>query len=255
MLEMIRRFGVEKKWVFGLVLGIVTVTFVGTMGWMGMSAPSGVYAAKVNGDEILVTDLDRAYKNLYQRYADAYGKEWNDDLAKQIGLRRQALEQLVDSRLWRKRAQEMGLAASDAEVRDAVMREEAFQVNGRFNTNRYRDLLQRVRLTPEAFEASVRNSILEAKARQLSMSAADASAVDIQVFKLPDDAKLGAEELAAQQAQRRQALQRRKGDQLQAAITEHLKQESDLKIYAEAAGLVENKPASPAAPSSDTPAP
>lgn len=239
MLESIRRWGVEKKWVFATVLGIVCIAFVGTMGWMGMSAPTGIYAAKVNGDEVLVSEFERAYQNAYRQYEKMVGDEWNEDMAKQFGLKRQVLMQLVDERLWVDRAHELGLKVSDNEVRDALMAIGAFQINGRFNPKQYRQVLKRIHLTAEAFEASVRTEMLADKARALTLAAAAVSSADLELLSNPAeaDAELTPEEQAERDRTRRQGLSSRKQNQVMSAASAHLRQTARLELFPENIGL------------------
>ncbi|MDH5525798.1 MAG: SurA N-terminal domain-containing protein [Nitrospirota bacterium] len=239
MLEVIRRWGVEKKWMFAIVMGTVTVAFVGGMGMLGMSGPTGIYAAKVNGDEILVTEFERAYKNTYQRYQQMIGEEWNDEMAEQFGLKRQVLMQMVDQRLWIDRAEELGLAVSDAEVREALMEIGAFQINGRFNPAQYKQALKRIRTSAEAFEASVRTDLLASKARTFAVAAAGVSHADMTLFATPaeDDAKLSAEERAEQDRTRMQGLNNRKQNQVMSSVVAHLRQTADLELFPENVGI------------------
>jgi peptidyl-prolyl cis-trans isomerase D len=92
----------------------------------------------------------------------------NEALLKQLGIDRQILQQLVDERAAIEEAGRLGLRATDAEVRERIVKLPAFQENGHFiGEDRYRQVLrmQRPPLTSAEFESSVRRSIVLDKLR------------------------------------------------------------------------------------------
>ena len=236
MLEAIRRLGVEKRWVFGIVLGIVTVTFVGTMGWMGMSGPSGAYAAKVNGEVVLLGDFKEAYRNTYRNYERMLGDKFDPDLMKSLNLPLQVVMQLVDRKLWLSLGHDLGLAATDDEVRDALMSIQAFQTNGRFNSRRYQDVLQRINSSPEAFENGMRDDLVIEQARQIVGGAVRLTDADLKDLP-PPDKDATPEDAARQQADQRRSLLSRKRAQLLMGYTAYLRKEADIRIFQENLGV------------------
>ncbi|MBI5137598.1 MAG: SurA N-terminal domain-containing protein [Nitrospirae bacterium] len=231
MLQLIRTMAVEKRWVLGLVFGTVAVVFVFSMGWMGMSAPSGVYAAKVNGREILLADYARAYQNQYKQYERLYGEQFNADLAKAMGLRERVLWELVDQLLWVDLATSMGLTVSDAELRDQVTRFPAFQVNNRFDSAHYKRALARAGLAPEVFESSVRQDMLAAKAQELVRAGAQVTRADLVVFAQNPDGDLSEAERAERDQQRLTGLLGRKQGQMLAAFAGQLRAQAELEVF------------------------
>jgi peptidyl-prolyl cis-trans isomerase D len=230
MLEAIRRFGVEKRWVFGLVLGLVTVTFVGTMGWMGMSGPSGAYAAKAGGEVVLLADFERSYKNAYRNYQQRLGDQFSDELMNAINLKMQVLMGLIDHKLWLAEARRLGLSASDAELRDALMDIPAFQASGRFNSRVYLEALSRIHMSPEEFENGLRDDIVVDKVQSLVASAAEVTAADVADAPPPQVAPGSAP--PGPEARRTEILDRKRA-QVVAAYTNHLRVLGDVHIYRE----------------------
>jgi len=237
MLEMIRRLGVERRWVYGILLGLVTVTFVGTMGWMGMSGPSGAYAAKVGGEVVLLAEYEQAYKNAYRGYQRQLGDQFSDDLMDAIHLKQQVVMALVDRKLWLATAHRLGLAASDDEVRKTLMDIPAFQDNGRFNSRAYLDLLSRMHKTPESFEGGIRNDILVEKAQRIVASAAQVTPADVEAAAAeakaqaqPDQAPPPADALRANALGRKQS-------QVVSAYTDYLRTQTGVRIFRENLGL------------------
>lgn len=236
MLEAIRRLGVEKRWVFGLVLGIVTVTFVGTMGWMGMSGPSGAYAAKVNGEVVLLADFKEAYRNTYRNYEQMLGDKFDPELMKSLNLPLHVVMQMVDRKLWLSMGHDLGLAASDDEVRKALLSFPAFQENGRFNSRLYQRILDRNNSSPEAFENSLRDDLVVQQAQDIVGSAARLTDADLKDLP-PPDKDATPEEAAKQQADQRRSLLNRKRRQVLAAYTAYLRKGADIRIFQENLGV------------------
>lgn len=232
MLEAIRRFGVEKRWVFGIVLGFVTVAFVGTMGWVGLSGPSGAYAAKVDGEVVLLSEWQEAYKRTYRQYQNQLGDQFTPELVEALNLKMQVLTGLIDRTLWREMARDVGLTVSDAEVRQALMDIPAFQANGRFNSRQYTEVLQRIRTTPEAFEAGVREDLLVAKAQALIGSAVRVTDADMASLAAEDE-DLEPDEAARREAERRTGLLNRKRSQVLAAYGAQMRERARIHVYQE----------------------
>jgi peptidyl-prolyl cis-trans isomerase D len=230
MLEAIRRFGVEKRWVFGLVLGIVTVTFVGTMGWMGMSGPSGAYAAKAGGEVVLLADFQQAYKNAYRAYQKRLGDQFSDELMQAIDLKTQVLMGLIDRKLWLAEARRLGMVATDGEVRKALMDIPAFQASGRFNSRTYLEALRRVHMTPESFEAEMRNDLVVEKAQRVVASAAEVTKADL--ADAPAPAAEPGSPPPSPEARRAELLQRKQA-QVISAYTDHLRAGTEIQIFRE----------------------
>jgi hypothetical protein len=237
MLEMIRRLGVERRWVYGLLLGLVTVTFVGTMGWMGMSGPGKAYVAKVGGEVVLVSEFEQAYKNAYRGYQRQLGDQFSDDLMQAIHLKEQVVMALVDRKLWLATAHDLGLAASDAEVRNALLDIPAFQDNGRFNSRTYLDLLARMHTSPETFESNIREDILVDKAQQIVSSAAQVTPTDLAAAAAEDKAKAAPDQAPPTDEVLRSEALGRKRSQVVAAYTGYLRTQSRVHVYRENLGL------------------
>jgi peptidyl-prolyl cis-trans isomerase D len=80
-------------------------------------------------------------------------------MLKSLNLKNTLLEELIQKRLLRQEAQELGLTASDDELMDAIGQVREFQVAGRFNKERYLQLLRANRLTPGEFEEEQREQL------------------------------------------------------------------------------------------------
>jgi hypothetical protein len=231
MLHLIRTWGVEKRWVFGIVFGGVALMFVFSMGWMGMSAPIGVYAAKVNGTEILTTHFNRAYQSRYKEMEKLYGDQFNEELVKTIGLRQQVVMGMVDELLWLTMAAKNGLHVSDGELASTIKEFPSFQVNNRFNTAHYKRVLSRAGMSPEAFENSVRQGILNTKAQDLVRASVQVTDADLLPYAEPEDAELAADELTRRDDQRKVQIKRMKQAQMMTAYVTQMRAQADIEIF------------------------
>jgi peptidyl-prolyl cis-trans isomerase D len=162
MITVMRRY--RRMLQIGLLLVIaafvLTSVFVGTMGG-GSDRTDAV--ASVNGEAI---PLER-YQRRYQAYLDAYSRVYRDrfspELAEQLGLPQQAVNDLVQEALVVQRARAEGLEVSDEELNAQIQAVPAFQDNGRFSLRRYQDFLKRRGTSAGAFEGDVRRELTRMK--------------------------------------------------------------------------------------------
>ena len=160
MLEQIRK---HMGWMMWVIVGLITVTFL----FFGIypSSGGGDRAAKVGNTVITMDEVNRAYRNLSDNYKDLLKDKFNDTIAK--SLKSQALQELIVNRLMIDEAERIGLRVSDAELQAAIMRMPAFSVDGKFDKRAYDRILDRINMTPAAFEASQREFLLRQKMENL----------------------------------------------------------------------------------------
>lgn len=169
MLDLIRK---KQKSVFiKLAFAIIILSFV--IGYAMLTSPGDTgdaqgnsVAVSIDDDAISFADYQTAYGNLYALYQNIYREQFTPELEKQLGLRRQTLDMLVEQVLLSREATRLGLKIGDKELVDAIARVPAFQENGAFNKDRYLQVLAYQRLTPEEFEGRQRQQLLAEKARE-----------------------------------------------------------------------------------------
>lgn len=116
-------------------------------------------AATVNGEEISSFEVEQAYQQRYQQLLEAFGDELPPGMINQQALRREQLDQLIIQELLRQKMQDLGYRASDEQVRRMLREVPAFQDNGRFSPELYRQALSMSGRSPAAFEALIRRDI------------------------------------------------------------------------------------------------
>ena len=132
------------SWVLWLVIGVfVLFVFVDFGSTVPGPAPPTEVAASVGGDDISYGELQRAYRQTEEAYRQAYGAQFTPELARQLQLPLQVLEQLVRQRLLLEEADRMGLRVSDAELQKTVLRVPVFQdASGNFvGGEQYRQII------------------------------------------------------------------------------------------------------------------
>lgn len=142
------------KVIFGLIIIVFVFWGVGSMNDQKASA-----IAYVNEQPITFNQYKRQYDGELERIKEQF-KDITSDQLKQIGFKRQVLEQLIDQALLEQKARETGITASDAEIRRTIARITAFHNDqGRFDADIYRRVLATQGLTPTEFEEAYRQNI------------------------------------------------------------------------------------------------
>lgn len=154
------------SWLIKVLLGAIVVVFI-FWGVGSFRSQRGGRIAVVNGETITIDDYKEAYNNLLERLRQSFGNQLNEDMLKTLGVKEQALEQLINNRLLIQEARKLQFRVSDQELAEAIMNIGAFQNAGTFDNRLYQNVLSRLRLTPEQFEVAQRELMLVAKVRAL----------------------------------------------------------------------------------------
>lgn len=150
-----------QSWLIKLLLGLIVITFIISFG-IGTFSSRKEVLVKVGSEEILVNQFLRQYQEQLDQLRQRFPKN-ADALAKQLNLREQVMNRLVNRQLLLDEAQRQGLRVSQAELRDAIRSQAAFQVNHHFDFRTYRTILQQNNLTPPEYESRVHNDLLMGK--------------------------------------------------------------------------------------------
>ena len=153
------------------ILGAIVLVFVF---WGIGSFRSGRMdvAARVNGHKILMEDLQRAYARTMEGYRRMFGGSL-PSFIKVEDVKKQVLNDLINRSLVMQAASEMGIVASDEEVRQAILHIPAFRTKGAFDQRLYERALREARLTPPVFEAQVRQELVTDKIKALLSAGLD----------------------------------------------------------------------------------
>ena len=119
----------------------------------------------IGGEEITSDAYMQALRQRLEAIGKQFGGELNANLIQQLGVPQQTLEQLVQQRLLLKIARDMGLRATDAEVRAKIVSYPAFQQDGQFvGFESYKRVLEYNHMPISEFEAEIRQEAVIGKA-------------------------------------------------------------------------------------------
>lgn len=141
--------------------------------------------AKVGDVEITQAQYQDAYKQSYQRLQQLYGDAFQPDLIDQKQFRKSVLDDLVTEAVLKKKSQDEGFTASDAELMKFLKTIPAFQKDGKFSPETYRNVLAMNGRTPESVEADLRKSLAVEQLRSSIVDTAFATVPETyQVYRL-----------------------------------------------------------------------
>lgn len=175
MLDLMRKK--KESFIIKIVFVVIVLSFIGTIflvwgkGEEGLGRSSG-YVAKVDRTTISYDTYQNAYQNMLETYRQIFGNNLTPELEKQLNLRQQVLNRLIDSALILKAAKSQGVDVSKEEVSAAIAAMPVFQQNGSFDFGIYQQTLKVNRMTPEAYEDSKKRELLLDKTRKAVMDKA-----------------------------------------------------------------------------------
>lgn len=161
MLEWIRvKFGPV---VIGGIIALIAFVFIAS-GVFSPSATRGIHeasvAGKVNGDSITMGEFNRAYERRIQFFQSMMGGgKLSDEQLKAFQVREGVFEELVRRKLLVQQASKQGVAPSEDEIRDKIQEIPAFQKDGKFSVEAYRQVLSANNYTPGGFEKMIREDL------------------------------------------------------------------------------------------------
>jgi peptidyl-prolyl cis-trans isomerase D len=166
MLDVLRS-NARSAFTWLIVIGIVVVFAVnfgpGSLSQAGCGGAAPPYAARVNGRTIAASEWERQYSQLYQLFRQQAGDAFTRDLADQLGLPAQAMEQIVDRELVVQEAKRRGVAVTRQELTRAVHAIPSFQENGQFRYALYEESARAMYGSPAKFEAAMKDDLLYQK--------------------------------------------------------------------------------------------
>lgn len=143
-------------WVLLIVVGVPFVLW-GIQNYIDVGKEK---PAIVVGDrELFDRDVTRAYERLLQEMGGS------PDLDEKM-LRQEAVEQLVNEEVIAQSAVTAGLAVSDQEVRELIQTMPYFQVEGKFDKEKYRNALASQQLSPAQFVARMKGGLISQQFQQ-----------------------------------------------------------------------------------------
>jgi peptidyl-prolyl cis-trans isomerase D len=149
-----------QGWIAWAIVILISIPFAlwGIQSYLGVGAEP--IAIKVNGIEITQRELDTRYQQVRMRLREQLGAAWRPELFDEKTMRQQVLDQMVEEALLLQVSRDMGLRASDAELRAAILANPTFQDAGRFSRSTYERMVELQGMSPPQYEEALRQRIV-----------------------------------------------------------------------------------------------
>lgn len=157
MLDVLRKR--KRSWIITFLLGLIIVVFIAFYGGNKLGDDASQDVAEVNGELITQREFAIHYQKALERYREMLKGSLTPELEKSLNLRGTLLEELIQKKLVLQEARSLGLATTDEDLVIAISQVPDFQVNGRFNKDRYLQLLRANRISPAQFEEEQREQL------------------------------------------------------------------------------------------------
>ncbi len=171
------------------ILWVVIFVFVALIffGWGGINQQrqdtQDNVAATVGGEQVTYGEFAQQYRSLENFYRQTFGEQFNSELAKQLNLPVQALDQVINRKILLIEARKAGLRVSDQEVSQTILEYPIFKTEaGHFvGDQEYQRIIRRsLRQSVQEFEASVREELLLGKLNALLAKTAYVSDAEVE---------------------------------------------------------------------------
>ena len=158
MLDILRKR--KRSWIITILLGLIIIVFIAFYGGSKYrDTGGGQDVAEVNGEVITQREFELEYERAVDRYRELLKGSLTPEMLKSLNIKRTLLDELIQKRLLLQEAQAMRLTVTDDELASFLSLAPEFQVAGRFNKERYIQLLRANRLTPGDFEEQQRQQL------------------------------------------------------------------------------------------------
>jgi len=157
MLDFLRKR--KRNWAILFLLGLIIIVFVAFYGGNKMGDRGTSEVAVINGEPISQREFAVEYQRALERYREMLKGQLTEEMIKGLNLKGNIVEGLVQKKLVLQEARSLGLLATDDDIANQLAKVPEFQVAGRFNKERYLQILQANRLQPAQFEEDQRNQI------------------------------------------------------------------------------------------------
>jgi len=154
-------------WILWVVIGFITVPFAfwGIESFRGGGGDPVI--AKVGGrflglfgvERITESQLRVAYDRQYRRMQQLLGENFRPEQFEPKQFQQLVLDDMIKQMTMRQYSERKGYVAADSMLVDAVRGMQAFQENGQFSPDRYRELLSREGYSTQRFENEMRDSL------------------------------------------------------------------------------------------------
>jgi peptidyl-prolyl cis-trans isomerase D len=143
-----------------IVLGVIVIVFGGFFGIESYMNPrSETYVARVNGHDITQDEFREKYNQFRSQLQRMYGKQFNGLEFDTPQRKREMLDQMINEQLILDANEKLGVAVPPGRVQQVIMSDPNFQVDGKFDKERYRLLLGANQKSATWYQEEVRRDL------------------------------------------------------------------------------------------------
>jgi peptidyl-prolyl cis-trans isomerase D len=151
----------SQGWIAKAIIGVIVVLMALTgFDAIIQSTSNSRNAAEVNGEEITLDSLNAAVDMQRRQLIQQFGKDFDASLLDDKLLRNAALDALVERTLLLQGAKDSGMDFSDASLDQLILQTPAFQIEGKFDSARFDQILQQQGMTRMQFRERLRQDVL-----------------------------------------------------------------------------------------------
>ena len=150
----------NSKWLKYLLVTIICIPFAlfGINSYFSGGGPD--YAVKVNGEKVSLNAFQNAYQQQRAQIAQAFGGRIPEGFDVASMVNDQAMSSLVTREVMRQSTVDNNFAISDEALADRLLEVDEFNVDGRFDKDRYQLQLQSMGVSASDFENQYRSDLI-----------------------------------------------------------------------------------------------
>ncbi len=142
-----------------LLLAVLPFMFWGVQSYRTDGQES--YVAVVEGEEIARREFEQALRNQHETMRNMLGDKFDSTLLDNPQMRLAVLESLIQKKLLKREAVNVGLTVLDSQLAREIQNISAFHEDEKFSYQRYEELLRRQEMTPAMFESRMIAEIMQ----------------------------------------------------------------------------------------------
>jgi len=159
----------KKYLVVTIWISVIAFVGAGFVGWgaYDFNSDRASAIAKVGDRKITVQEYQLAYANYYNFYNNMLGGGLTQEKADQMNLEKMVIQSIINETLILAYADEIGLRATQEEIKNALASDTAFQKNGVFNKETYYNVIKQSQIKAKDYEKGLEKQILLSKVQNI----------------------------------------------------------------------------------------
>ncbi len=143
-----------------IIVGMISIPFAlwGINSYFGGGGDDSI--AEVDGVKISPRQLQSAYQQQRDRLQQMFGGKIPENLFSEEVMKSQILEQLIEKEVLIKAATDNGMRVGNQQLATLITGIDAFELDGKFNTEQYERVLAQQGMSPRLFEQRVRRDLI-----------------------------------------------------------------------------------------------